>query len=513
MALLKLASADESMRVRLEAVRVASFFKGEDANAALEVAYAVLKKPTDYYIDYCFKETLKQLQSLQKEFVLPTDPEVLSSLLEKLSDGDLNKAPNVEAVLNARLSRKSIDAGTREKALKELALLHNSSREIELAATLEKLDAKGGVASGAVDELGKLIAVTPAPKLASVRSLLAGLTEKATQNGVRRAAWGALILADADPQTTWKSAQNDAAKAALIDAIGFISDPTLRAKFQPLLTESLANPKLASSIRAAVVRALPLTGAEYAKTNFATLLAFLEKGDERTGAARSLLQLPRDSWSAEGVASAVKSVIAWANTVPTDKRTQQSFVETVQTATQLASLLSAEEALAVRKELRGLGVSVFVVKTVREQMRYDTARLVVAAGKPFELIVENTDVMPHNLLIVTPGARQAVAESVQTRRPDQLDKKGRPYVPEKDNRVLEATRLLEPGQKETLKMTAPDKEGEYEYVCSFPGHSMIMWGKLVVTKDVDGYLQSHPESAQPSAKSGGNLEHKHASLK
>ena len=513
LALLKAASADESMRVRLETVRVASFFRGEEAKTALEVAYAVLKKPTDYYIDYCFKETLKQLQSLSKEFVLPTDPEVLSVLLEKLSDGDLNKAPNVEAVLNARLSRKSIDGGTRENALKELARLHNSTREVELASALEKLDAKGGAASGAVDELGKLIAVTPAPKLVSVRPLLAGLTEKATQNGVRRAAWGALILADADPQTTWKSAQNDTAKAALIDAIGFISDPGLRAKFQPILTESLAHPKLAGGIRAAVVRALPLTGAEHAKTNFATLLAFLEKGEERTGAARSLLQLSKESWSAAGVAPAVKSVITWANTVPTDKRTQQSFVETVQTATQLAALLSPEEGLSVGKELRGLGVSVFVVKTVREQMRYDTARLVVEAGKPFELIVENTDVMPHNLLIVTPGARQAVAESVQTRRPDQLDKKGRPYVPEKDNRVLEATRLLEPGQKETIKMNAPGKEGEYEYVCTFPGHSMIMWGKLVVTKNVDAYLQSHPESAQPAAKNEGTLDHKHASVK
>jgi len=106
-----------------------------------------------------------------------------------------------------------------------------------------------------------------------------------------------------------------------------------------------------------------------------------------------------------------------------------------------------------------------------------------------------------------------VAESVQTRRPDQLDKKGRPYVPEKDSRVLEATKLLEPGQKETIKMNAPGKEGEYEYVCSFPGHSMIMWGKLVVTKNVEDYLQSHPENIQPAASAEGGLGHKHASAK
>ncbi len=508
LALLKTASADENMRVRLEVVRVASFFNGADVPAALEAAYAVLKQPTDDYIDYCFKETLKQLQSLSPGFVLPTDPQVLSVLLGKLSDSDLNKAPNVEPVLNARLARKSIDSGTREGALKELAKQHQSTRELEIVKALERLDALGGAGAGAAEELGKLIAITPAAKLTAARAELSALAEKATQNGVRRAAWGAVILADGDPQATSKQAGNDSARAALIDAISFVADPGLRAKFQPLLSESLADAKLAGNVRSAVVRALPLTGALNAKANFATLLSFLEKGQERTGAARSLMQLPRDSWSAAGVAPAVESVLTWAKSVPTDKRTEQSFVETIQTASQLATLLDPAQSTAVRKELRGLGVSVFVVKTVREQMRFDTARIVVEAGKPFELIVENTDVMPHNLLVVTPGSYKAVSESVQTRRPDQLDKKGRPYVPEKDGRVLEATRLLEPGQKETLKMSAPNKEGEYEYVCSFPGHYMIMWGKLVVTKDVDKYLQSHPESAQQSAGAGA-AEHGH----
>lgn len=513
LALLMKAATDENMRVRLEAVRVASFFKGNDAKPALDAAYAVLKQPTDYYIDYCFKETLKQLQSLQKEFVLPSEPAVLATLLEKLTDSELNSAPNIEAVLMTRLSRKSTDAARRENALKDLAKLHNSTRELEMVRVFGLLDAKGGAAAGAVEELAKLVAATPAAKLTAIRSELAELAEKSSQGGVRRAAWGALIIADADPQSTWKLALNEKSRAALIDAIGFIADPGLRSKFQPILSESLAASNMGGSVRASVVRALPLTGPANGKANFTTLLGFLERGEERTGAARSLLQLSRDNWTPEGVPSALKSVIAWANSVPTDKRTQQSFVETVQAATQLAALLPAAEALEARKELRGLGVSVFVVKTVREQMRYDTTRIVVEAGKPFELIVENTDVMPHNLLIVTPGSRQAVAESVQTRRPDQMDKKGRPYVPEKDNRVLEATKLLEPGQKETIKMNAPGKEGEYEYVCSFPGHSMIMWGKLVVTKNVDAYLQSHPETVQPSASARAGLDHAHASVR
>ena len=70
----------------------------------------------------------------------------------------------------------------------------------------------------------------------------------------------------------------------------------------------------------------------------------------------------------------------------------------------LAGLLPPEDAAAARRDLRDLRVSVFVIHTVREQMRYDTPRLVVEAGKPFEIVIENDDFMPHNLVVVKPGA-------------------------------------------------------------------------------------------------------------
>ena len=34
--------------------------------------------------------------------------------------------------------------------------------------------------------------------------------------------------------------------------------------------------------------------------------------------------------------------------------------------------------------------------------------------------------------------------------------------------ILDATKLLEAGHKETLKLTAPATEGDYEYVCTSP---------------------------------------------
>ena len=60
--------------------------------------------------------------------------------------------------------------------------------------------------------------------------------------------------------------------------------------------------------------------------------------------------------------------------------------------------------------------------------------------------------------------------------PDQLDSKGRAYVPE-SNQIIAATKMLEAGEKARLPIEglAP---GEYEYVCTFPGHWSVMNGKL-----------------------------------
>ena len=166
------------------------------------------------------------------------------------------------------------------------------------------------------------------------------------------------------------------------------------------------------------------------------------------------------------------------------------------------------EVYDLRKELKELRVAVFVVTTVREQMRYDTPRLVVEAGKPFEIILENTDFMPHNLVVVKPGKRERIGEMSADMTPDQLDRQGRSYVPRTSD-ILGGTKLLEPGQKESLKLTAPKIEGNYEYVCTYPGHWEMMWGTLVVTKDVDAYLQTNPAPTAGDPEAAAHHHHDH----
>jgi mono/diheme cytochrome c family protein len=78
LALLKVQADDDQARVRIEAVRAASFYGAKDLAAAYDIAYTSLKHPTDYYINYCYEETLKQFKLVNNEQILPTDPDLLA---------------------------------------------------------------------------------------------------------------------------------------------------------------------------------------------------------------------------------------------------------------------------------------------------------------------------------------------------------------------------------------------------------------------------------------------------
>jgi azurin len=486
LALLKVAAVDEDPRVRLHAVRAASFFKDKQAPEAIQVALNSLGKPSDYYLDYVFKETMRQLRTQTKENVLPSDPVVLAAYVGKLSDKELAAAPDVEGVLAERIGRKSTDAAIRDAALTKLASLRKTDKTTEIVAALQR-------SAAAADDLAKALTTATPADLGKARAALTALASNAEQKPVRRAATAALLVADANPSTSWAAAKDDAARQNIIEALGGIADPTLRAKFQPVLTTALTN----NTLRSAALRALPLMGAENARANFAVLAASMRDGKDRTIAARALMQLPRDSWDKAAAQPVAESILTWAKTVPAGDRTKQDYIEITQLGGEMASLLPPADAGRIRKELRGLGVAVFVLHTVHEQMRYDQNRLVVEAGKPFEIILENPDTMPHNLVVVKPGAHEKVGMASATMTPDKLDKQGRAFLPKSDD-IIEATKLVEPGQKDKIKIPGISQEGIYEYVCTVPGHFAIMWGKLVVTKDVDAYLAANPISAGAS---------------
>jgi azurin/sugar phosphate isomerase/epimerase len=111
-------------------------------------------------------------------------------------------------------------------------------------------------------------------------------------------------------------------------------------------------------------------------------------------------------------------------------------------------------------------------------LNYLQKELNAKAGRAVALTFENPDVMPHNWVLVKPGAEERVgtAAALMVSLPDGMD---RHYVPETAD-VLVHTRILEPGKKTTVYFTAPKEPGRYTYLCTFPGHSQLMRGVLVV---------------------------------
>ncbi len=143
--------------------------------------------------------------------------------------------------------------------------------------------------------------------------------------------------------------------------------------------------------------------------------------------------------------------------MPVARRTAQDFIDAVQLGHALAARLPADDATRIRETLRDLGVSVFLVKSVRAQMRCDTARLDVEASKPFELIFENPAIRPHHRVIVTPGARGEIGHATMTlgTTPDTA---GPPDVPKRE-KILAAPKMLEPGQEKNSASPRPPPRG------------------------------------------------------
>ena len=113
-----------------------------------------------------------------------------------------------------------------------------------------------------------------------------------------------------------------------------------------------------------------------------------------------------------------------------------------------------------------------------ERMLYDTTSFTVSPGQPVKLILSNPDVTQHNLVIGMPGSLEelGLAGNEMAKDPGGLAKG---FIPESD-KILHHTKLLDQGKSETLRFEAPKTPGVYPYLCTFPGHWILMKGEMVV---------------------------------
>ena len=118
--------------------------------------------------------------------------------------------------------------------------------------------------------------------------------------------------------------------------------------------------------------------------------------------------------------------------------------------------------------------TVRAVGNTMAEMKFDIPNITVKEGSKVKitLINEGSDpAMLHNIVFINYGSRKEIAmqaiESASTK-----------YIPNNSN-VIAGSDLAKPGETIVLEFNAP-KRGNYEFLCTYPGHAEIMRGYFFV---------------------------------
>ena len=135
------------------------------------------------------------------------------------------------------------------------------------------------------------------------------------------------------------------------------------------------------------------------------------------------------------------------------------------------------------------GVSEVRISCEPERMLFTNRQFAVAPGQPVKLVFTNPDATDHNLVIVKPGTLAEVGTAANDMAKDPKNATS-DFIPEaKHDLIIAATPMVGPTRKSlshVLRFTAPTEPGVYPYVCTFPGHWIVMNGQMVVAKDAAG---------------------------
>ncbi len=111
-------------------------------------------------------------------------------------------------------------------------------------------------------------------------------------------------------------------------------------------------------------------------------------------------------------------------------------------------------------------------------LQYVQKQLKAKAGEKLTIVFKNPDVVPHNWLLAKPGSLQRLGEkcNLMITDPQGMQKH---YVPDSDD-VIAYTDMTNSKGEFVIHITAPKEKGDYPYLCTFPGHWMVMNGVLKV---------------------------------
>jgi azurin len=117
----------------------------------------------------------------------------------------------------------------------------------------------------------------------------------------------------------------------------------------------------------------------------------------------------------------------------------------------------------------------------KNSLRFSEESIMVKPGEEVTIKLVNNSKLPasamaHNwLLLKTDADAQKIDEAA-------AQAKGNDYVPsDMSDQIIAHTGLVAGGESDTVTFTAPEEPGDYEYICTFPGHFAAgMKGTLTV---------------------------------
>jgi azurin len=120
------------------------------------------------------------------------------------------------------------------------------------------------------------------------------------------------------------------------------------------------------------------------------------------------------------------------------------------------------------------------IRPVGNEMRFEQTEFTVRPGQQVRLVMENTATsiaMHHNIVVLntTDGDVVNRVGLAALEAGEAAD-----YIPQ-DASILAYTPMAAPGETTEVTFTAPMEPGTYLYICTYPGHYMMMQGTMTVT--------------------------------
>lgn len=174
----------------------------------------------------------------------------------------------------------------------------------------------------------------------------------------------------------------------------------------------------------------------------------------------------------------VLTAIITSSVAACGKGNSNAVAATASAAASAAPAPSIEPAPAVTEAPKPAPPHVEIqIASVGNSMVFDKTALSVPTGAEVHLVFKNNataSTLPHNWNLVKPGTEASVALAGL--------KYGEPagYFDARDKDSIAHTPMAKPGESTEVTFIAPEP-GKYPYICTVPGHYMMMKGVLTVT--------------------------------